>query len=419
MALVQGKSEGLKARLLDMPWLQRVWGAFRQRQLHCEYEARREYYQRVASERGLTYRETDVIAAIRARLAKRGYSPTLREVGGVHTYAFIPRVAWHSALYDDLSELGPVTEFDYGAYGYRYEEFQRCDRVAERRRSEMNDLALSALCEAHAKRPVDWVFVYANGLEVKTELLQTITHKLGIPLVNMCLDDKQSWAGPTLGGQRVGQVNIAAAFDLSWTSARVACEWYLAEGARPIYMPEGFDMATYRPMPVNQDIPVSFIGGAYGFRPSTVLYLKKRGIPLQTFGPGWGTQSIWGDEQVKVINRSVINLGMGGIGYSESLTNVKTRDFEIPGVGGGVYLTSFNPDLAQHFVIGQEMLCYRNRDEMLELIRYYLNRPEESRAIARRGRERCLREHRWLHRYQQVCRILGVLADSHAAQGTP
>ena len=42
---------------------------------------------------------------------------------------------------------------------------------------------------------------------------------------------------------------------------------------------------------------------------------------------------VWGDEQVRVINRSKINLGMGGIGYSERLTNVKTRDFEIPGTG--------------------------------------------------------------------------------------
>ena len=110
-----------------------------------------------------------------------------------------------------------------------------------------------------------------------------------------------------------------------------------------------------------------------------------------------------------MINRSVINLGMGGIEYSESLTNVKTRDFEIPATGGGVYLTSFNPDLAQHFVIGEEILCYRNRDEMIELIRYYLDRPAEAEAIARRGRERSLREHRWLHRYEAMLRIIGVL----------
>ena len=72
---------------------------------------------------------------------------------------------------------------------------------------------------------------------------------------------------------------------------------------------------------------------------------------------------------------------MGGIGYLEGITNVKARDFEIPGTGGGVYLTSFNPDLARNFTVGEEILCYSNRDEMLELIRYYLAHPEEARAI--------------------------------------
>jgi len=70
-----------------------------------------------------------------------------------------------------------------------------------------------------------------------------------------------------MGDHRAGQIDIGPAFDISWTSARVACEWYMVEGARPIYMPEGCDIATYRPMEVPRDIPVSFIGGAYGFRP--------------------------------------------------------------------------------------------------------------------------------------------------------
>ena len=86
-----------------------------------------------------------------------------------------------------------------------------------------------------------------------------------------------------------------------------------------------------------------------------------------------------------MINRTRINLGMGGVGYSESLTNLKARDFEIPGTGGGLYLTSYNPDLARHFAIGSEIACYRTREEMVELIRYYLAHSEEASAIAARA----------------------------------
>lgn len=42
----------------------------------------------MARERGLVYREEEVIAAIHARLANRGYSPPVRRMGEVHTFAF-------------------------------------------------------------------------------------------------------------------------------------------------------------------------------------------------------------------------------------------------------------------------------------------------------------------------------------------
>lgn len=404
--------ERLKGVGLGFPGAANGWAAYRSAELHRDYLRRREHYHRLAVERGLTYSEPGVAAQVRQRLARRGWTPTPRRSGEVHTFAFIPRLGWHDALYPDLAELGPVTEFDYAALGYTPEEFQRGGRAAGERRREMNGRALEALRQAHARRPVDWVFIYASGLEVRAELVRAIVDELGVPVVNMCLDDKQSWTGPVLDGQRMGQVDIAAAFDLCWTSARVACEWYLVEGARPLYLPEGFTASIYHPMAVEQDLPVSFVGAAYGFRPPTIRHLRARGVAVHPFGPGWGTRSVWGREQVEVFNRSAINLGMGGIGYSPMLTNVKTRDFEITGTGGGVYLTSFSPDLAQHYQVGRELLCYRSDEEMVELIRHYLSHPDEAREIARLGRARSLAEHRWLHRYQTICRTLGILGEA-------
>jgi len=386
-----------------------VW--YRRSQLHRQYEARREHYTREANERGLEYREADVARLVRARLAARGSAPVQRSPGEIHTFAFVPQIGWHSSLLPDLRELGPVTLFDYRQLGFEWEEFYWAKAAGRARRQAMNAMILPALREAHVRRAVDWVFVYASGAEISADTIRRITGEFGIPVVNMCLDDKQSWTGAWMGDHRAGQIDIAATFDVSWTSARVACEWYLVEGARPLYMPEGFDCATFFPVEVPHDIPVSFIGGAYGFRPNVVEFLRRRGIQVRTFGPGWGTRSVWGAEQVEVINRSVINLGMGGIGYSENLTNVKTRDFEISGTGGGLYLTSFNTDLARHFNVGEEIACYRSRDEMLELIRHYLRHRDEARSIARRARDRCLSEHRWLHRYRRICQILGVLAE--------
>lgn len=402
----------LKGSLLAHRTVRSAWSVRRRWELRRDYIARREFYYRSANERGLCYSEDETVSAVRQRLKDRGHSPVLRNVGEVHTFAFVPRDGWHPVLYNDLHELGPVTEFDFKKYGVKQSELAPSAPQPAERRKSMNALAFDVLQKAHEERPVDWAFLYGNGRQVGVEFVRRITEELGIPVVTMCLDDKQSWDGEQVGGQREGQVDLAPYFDLSWTSARVSCEWYMVEGGRPLYLPEGFDQALYRPLPLQQDLAVSFIGDAYGFRPELVRRLRRAGVPLTVFGNGWGTRRVFGQEQVEVINRSVINLGSGGIGYDEHFTNVKTRDFEIPGTGGGMYLTSYNADLAQHFDISREIACYGSDLELIEMIRHYLRNRDEAAQMAERARHRCLAEHRWLHRYQRVLRVLGVLPDS-------
>ena len=175
---------------------------------------------------------------------------------------------------------------------------------------------------------------------------------------------------------------------------------------------------------LSKDIPVSFLGSPYGVRPLLVNYLKMNGIPISTYGPGWesfpvkkipDSYSKMNSNTItnlEIINRSIINLGFGGIGYSKSLTSLKGRDYEITGVGGGMYITSYNSDLAQHIVLGKEIICYSNWDELLELVRYYLNNIDEAEKIAAQARYKCIKKHRWIHRYQYLLMLLGLL-DQH------
>jgi hypothetical protein len=400
----------IKDKILGVAPVRAAWSELRSRQLVREYRARRERYRKLAKDRALVYSEEDTIREIRARLRGRGYTPAVRGPGEVHTFAFIPLYSWHGCLVPDLHELGPVTLFDYKKLGFDPPHASVPHEKLLSQREEVSRLFVDAVRAAHKERPIDWVFVYAHGLEISAWAIRAITEELGIPTVNMCLDDKQSWEGPRLGDQRMGQIDIGPAFDISWTSATVACEWYLVEGARPIYMPEAFDQTTYGPRDVPRDVPVSFVGACYGFRPALVNDLIDHGVDVHAYGRGWPRGGIGAKEAVDLASRSIINLGMGGIGYSDALKNVKTRDFEIPGAGGGAYLTTFNPDLAKHFVVGEEILCYSSRDELLELLRYYLAHPDEAAQVAKRGRERCLREHRWVHRYQRVLELLGAMA---------
>jgi spore maturation protein CgeB len=109
------------------------------------------------------------------------------------------------------------------------------------------------------------------------------------------------------------------------------------------------------------------------------------------------------------LRRSKIILGLGGIGWSADLKNLKGRDFDAPAVGTAAYLTSFNPELGEHFDIGKEICCFSSPDECVDVAQDLLANQSRRQSIAQRGRERCLRAHTWGKRFERVLEGLGVL----------
>ena len=397
------------ASISKLPFIEDIQLPLRSQIILNRYKKRRERYNKICVEKKLLYSKENTISLLKKRFADNATKINKKEIGQIHTFAFIPIFSWHYELLDDLYELGNVTHFDYLKFGFCVKELHNARSA--KRLELMNDIAFNYIKGAHSKEAIDWIFLYGTGAEISPSFLQKITNELRIPTVIMCLDDKQSWVfGEPLDTHRKGQVDLVEHADLNWTSSRVACEWSLAENGRPIYLPEGCNSKVYYPKETAKNIEVSFLGQKYGYRASVIRYLQRNSINVNVFGNGWGTKYMKDEmEVVSLYNRSKINLGLGGIGAAEYLTNVKGRDFSIPCTGGGLYLTSFNPDLALHFNIGKEILCYRSREEMVELIRYYLKHSDEAEEISIAGRNRCLREHRWLHRYIEICKTLGIL----------
>jgi spore maturation protein CgeB len=153
---------------------------------------------------------------------------------------------------------------------------------------------------------------------------------------------------------------------------------------------------------------VSFLGGAYGYRLEFINKLKAANIPIECFGAGWGGPERIAKDPLDVYCRSIINLGIGYTGAAESMTCIKGRDFEVPGLGS-LYLTMYDPELARLYDIGKEILCYRDAIDCIELIRYYLENPEEAAEIAHAGRQRCMREHTWWNRMEGMLKWMGIL----------
>lgn len=404
--------EQVKSALLQSRFIRRAWARYRSKGQLQSYLSRREHYESVAAARGLRYSPADSRERLVGRLAARGYKPPVKEVGDVHTFLWAPSISWHETLVPDLHHLGDVSRFDYAALGFARHDLVVGRRAAPGQRRRIATHTINELRRVNKRKAVDWVFIYGNGREVESTLPYQIAEEFGVPVVNMCLDDKHRWEGEWLGGQRTGQVDIAQAFDLTWTSSRVATQWYLCEDAIPLYMPEGFDTSRYAPILCRKDIDVSFVGAAYGFRPLLIGRLQDLGIAVTARGAGWPLGPAAEADVRKIFNRSKINLGMGGVGYDPAFTTLKGRDFDIPGSGGGLYLTSYNAELAECFRVGAEIACYGSENELVELIRYYLSHQEERERLAQEARQRALAEHRWLHRYIELLNMLGILERS-------
>jgi hypothetical protein len=373
-----------------------------------EYRKRRDEYEHRAKQLRLAYNDAAVARLTRDRMHRLDIRPRPAAVGGIHTLAWISTAGWHGQLLKSLGQLGKVTHFDPLATGIDYQSLRRGlpDAILARRKACAAFEALAA--KAASEHPIHWVFVYASGIDLLRETIDRIREITGAPVVGIGLDDKQTWSGQPIGEQLSGMVGIASKLDLAWTSARIACEWYLCEGGNPVYLPEGCDANLYSPGDQRQDLDLCFVGQAYGLRPNFTAALHRLGLTVATAGYGWQEGTMSEAELVNLVRRSRIVLGMGGIGWSDELKNLKGRDFDGPAVGTSAYLTSYNPELTQFFEIGREIVCYSSLDECYEIARWLLADEQGRKKIAQQGRERCLREHTWLHRFARLLEILGV-----------
>jgi hypothetical protein len=395
--------QSLKNRLLGLPFARRAWASYRGGQTEARYRTWIEYYGREATARGLSYSPDHFREGLAERLRHRKL--IRRSQGEVHTGVLCLTRNWGIGLVQEAEELGPVSVFDWEQHGFR-----ESDPELPRLMPELNRRILAFVRETHRARPLDWLLITGSGNVIHRDTLRRIREEWGIPTVNQWLDCKQNFrSGVISNGQDTGQIDIAPEFDAVWTSSRTMCEPYLCVGARPLYLPEGFSPRLTPRVVGPQKYAVGFMGARYGLRQDYIMALRRAGVDVAVRGPGWGTAEVPLSQMGEFFGQCKINLGFGGVGYSMALTTLKGRDFEVPGAGG-VYLTTYNDDLAEFFRLGEEILCYRTPREMVEIVIDLLKDDRRRDSIAEHAYRRAMSEHRWSQRYRTVLHCLGVLA---------
>ncbi len=140
-------------------------------------------------------------------------------------------------------------------------------------------------------------------------------------------------------------------------------------------------------------------------------FLQRRvGDNFELIGDLWGTNyglkhtpHILDKNQLHERMRRVpicLNLMKGNI--ESGLTS---RHFEVTAYGGFL-LTYPTPELDECFKIGEECEVFRDEQELLEKISYYLSHPKERLEIAAAGQRRTLNEHLYSHRVAKLVELL-------------
>jgi len=98
----------------------------------------------------------------------------------------------------------------------------------------------------------------------------------------------------------------------------------------------------------------------------------------------------WGVEMLRTIRNARILVNIDVDAFDGQPPNMRL----IEATGAGAFLlTTDHPELPAFFEPGEEIETFRTPQELASKINFYLMMPDRADEIARRGQERCLREH--------------------------
>jgi spore maturation protein CgeB len=279
--------------------------------------------------------------------------------------------------------------------GYTVTHFESFDRAAYRDFAEMN----RKLLETVERVQPDLVFCVLMGYEIWTETLDLIRQTSGACLLNWGTDD--SWKYEQYARF------IAPHLDCYATTYPAALEKARSDGLENFLLTQwaAGDAALAPPLPAARcRYRVSFIGSAYGNRYRRVDALRKNGIEVDCFGHGWPNGPVSAEDVPRIMRESVISLNFGDSGMQlrglrpYRSRQIKARVFEVPGTGGFL-LTENAPHLTEYYRAGEEIETFDSLRELVEKVRYYLDRPDARDRIAVAGHERTRREHTYSRRF--------------------
>jgi len=206
-------------------------------------------------------------------------------------------------------------------------------------------------------------------------------------------------------------------YDLVLSSFPHFVDRFRREGLQSEHFKLGFGPRVREHLVQGKHYPVVFVGSLSASHQGRTKFLERiaAAVPLDVWGPGAETLhsdsplrarhhgEAWALDMYRVLHQADLVLNHH-IDLAEDYAN-NMRLYEATGVGS-LLVTDWKKNLDRIFEPGREVVPYHDADEAIELIKYYLDHPDEQKQIAAGGQQRTLREHTYSERMKELSSIL-------------
>lgn len=305
--------------------------------------------------------------------------------------------------------------------------------IDERMQAVGRDAMNEELLRTVQEQKPDVLFCQLFTEEVKKETIVYITTRTTTQTIN--------WFGDDHWRFHIYSKFWAPLFSLAATTDSKAVPLYKKNGVRIALTQWAVNPHRYYPVPSpDRDLShaVTFVGQRYGTRSSYYSALTDAGLHVQFFGSGWAGGVVDFEAMLSIFSQSAVNLNFTESPHGQLAQRVKMlaklflkkeagkirlnlrqlpnnlrslsgyqtpqikgRIFEVLGCGGFL-LTGNAHELNTYYRIGQELVIFQNKADLIELCEYYVSHPEERVRIATAGYERTLRDHTYEKRFQAL-----------------